>query len=207
MPAPAGPAGGRLSPRSPGAPGPARPPCDARTAPGRCHQRPATARPPAGCQTGPSRRARPSYRTLPGHIPGSAAAQALHRAPPPGERGAQSPAAGGARAAWWLAAHPAPPRRPPARPPRAAQPPVTCTLTAPSHPSWQYGHRSPAGTPCTGPGTGTGCRPQTGPSLQHPRSAIQGPAAAGRPRLVGPGQRHLRARCGHRRFHSQRTFR
>ncbi len=183
MPAPAGPAGGRLSPRSPGAPGPARPPRAARTAPGRCRLRPATARPPAGCQTGPSRPAGPSYRTRPGHTPGSAAAPALHRAPPPGAGGARSPAAGGARAAWWPAGHPARTRQPRAGPPQTAQSSATHPRRARRQPA------SPPGEPIVSParlasraGRGCGCHPQPAaislllPAVSALRAPIVGPA-------------------------------
>ena len=72
---------GRPARRSPAAPGPARRPHAARTAPGRCRRRPATARPPAAGRAGPSRPAGPSCRTRPGRRPGRARAPAPRRAP------------------------------------------------------------------------------------------------------------------------------
>ena len=146
MAAPVAPAARRPAPRSLAAPGPARQPRTATTAPGRYRPRPATARPPAGGQTGPSRPAGPSCRTRPGHTPGSAAAPALRRAPPPAAGGARTPAAGAVRAAWSPARHPARNRQPQQELPQRAQPSATHPLSTTSD-----SQPSPTGEPIVRP--------------------------------------------------------
>ena len=119
--------------RGRGRPGPARPPHDARTWPGRCRPHQATTRPRAAGSAGPSRPARPSCRTLLGRRPVPRPVPGPHRAVRSAAAGARIPDAAQARAVWWTARHPVRPQ-PSVRPPPAAQSPLTCTLTASSDP-------------------------------------------------------------------------
>ena len=85
----------------------------------------------AVARPGPVRPAGSSCRTRPGRTPGSAAAPALRRAPPPAAGGARTPAAGAVRAAWSPARHPARNRQPqqelPQRTQRSATHPLSTT--------------------------------------------------------------------------------
>ena len=206
---------------------PARPPRGARTGPGRYRRHPATARPPAAGRGGPSRPATPFCRTRPERRPAPGPVPAPHRAGPPAAGGARNPAAGRARAAWWPAAHPARPPQPPIPPPRAAQSPLTCTLTAssdlscrcrgrpiiiagwPAQSRLQLAHLNATARAAAFPGHSSATqttgheRVTAGLEVQARLRARSGPAPTGWRRCQSRhrAERHFRARCRHRRFH------